>query len=72
MVEYRVITQRAKLIGKFDPVKLENALNTYAQQGWRFVGVATADVKALTSTKQEAIFILNARPADADVPIGVV
>jgi hypothetical protein len=59
MHEYKVLTQRDKMIGKFDPVKLEAALNTYAQEGWKFVGVATADVNALTGKKQEAIFILE-------------
>lgn len=54
-----MLTQRDRMIGKFDPEKLENALNAYAKEGWRFVGVATADVKGLTGTKTEAIFILE-------------
>jgi len=59
MIEYKVLTQRDRMIGKFDPAKLESALNAYAQEGWRFVGVATADVNAITGKKQEAIFILE-------------
>lgn len=59
MLEYKVLTQRDRMIGKFDPEKLETALNTYAEEGWRFVGVATADVAAITGKKQEAIFILE-------------
>jgi hypothetical protein len=56
---YKVLTQRDRAIGKFDPERLEAALNQYAAEGWRFAGVATADVKGLTGTKQEAIFILE-------------
>ena len=59
MLEYKVLTHRDRMIGKFDPEKLEKALNVYAGEGWRFVGVATADVNALTGKKQEAIFILE-------------
>ncbi len=31
----KVLTERDKLVGKFSPEKLENALNSYGQQGWR-------------------------------------
>lgn len=33
--EYKVLTQKDKWFsGKFDPAKLEEALNAYAEQGW--------------------------------------
>jgi hypothetical protein len=59
MFEYKILAERDKFIGKFDPKKLETALNSLADEGWRFVGVATADVNALTGKKQEALFILE-------------
>lgn len=45
---YKVLTQRDEwFMGKFSPEKLEEAVNHYAAEGWRVVGVATADVGAI-------------------------
>ena len=42
---YKVITQRDEFFGgQFDPAKLETLVNKLAAEGWRVVGVATADV----------------------------
>lgn len=44
---YKVLTQRDEwFMGKFSPEKLESAVNHYAADGWRVVGIATADVGA--------------------------
>lgn len=59
MLEYKVLAERDKFIGKFDPAKLQTALNTLAQEGWRLVSMATADVAALTGKKQEMVFVLE-------------
>jgi hypothetical protein len=43
--QYKVLTQRDEWFrGKFDPERLEEAINYYARQGWEIVGVATTDV----------------------------
>jgi hypothetical protein len=48
---YKVITQRDEYFGgKFDPLKLESLINTLAAEGWRVVGVATADVSTFFGT----------------------
>jgi len=40
--QYKVLSQKDKWFsGKFDPTVLEQAINAYAQQGWRVVGCAT-------------------------------
>jgi hypothetical protein len=58
--EYKVLTQKDKWFsGKFDPVNLEMALNAYAQQGWRVIGCATADIPGFGVTRQEFITILE-------------
>jgi uncharacterized protein DUF4177 len=57
--QYKVLTQNDRLIGKFSPESLEVALNTYAKEGWHFAAVATAEVKNVTGTKPEAIFVLE-------------
>jgi Domain of unknown function (DUF4177) len=42
MKEYKVMTQNDRFFsGKFDPEKLEAAMNSYASEGWEFKGVAT-------------------------------
>jgi len=58
--EYKVLSQKDKWFsGKFDPSILEQAINAYAQQGWRVISCATADIAAFGSTRQEFITILE-------------
>lgn len=60
MKEYKVLTQKDKWFsGKFDPEKLEQALNSYAQQGWRVVATATAQVSSMMGAREEMITILE-------------
>jgi hypothetical protein len=58
--QYKVLTQKDRFFhGKFDPEKLEAALNAYAEEGWRVVGAATADVGALGRNRQEMVVIMG-------------
>ena len=61
MKEYKVLTQKDKWFsGKFDPMKLEAALNAYAQQGWRLASCATADFPSgFGGARQEFIAVLE-------------
>ena len=60
MKEYHVLTMKDKWFsGKFDPQKLQEALNAYAQQGWRFVSCATASVPGFGVAREEFIAILE-------------
>lgn len=61
MKQYKVLTQKDKWFsGKFDPEKLEGAINAYAKQGWRFVGCATASIPGLIGgTREEMVIILE-------------
>lgn len=58
--EYKVITQKDKWFsGKFDPDKVEGALNSYAKQGWTLKGVATASVPGFGGQRDEVILIME-------------
>ncbi len=58
--QYKVLSQKDKwFTGKFDPMVLEQALNAYAQQGWRVIGCATADIAGFGAARQEFITILE-------------
>ena len=60
--EYKVLTQKDKWFsGKFDPAVLEQALNAYAQQGWRVIGCATADIPGFGVARQEFVTLLERR-----------
>ena len=60
MKQYQVLTLKDKWFsGKFDPQKLQEALNSYAQQGWRLVSCATADIPGFGSARQEFIAVLE-------------
>ena len=59
--EYKVLTQKDKWFsGKFDPERLEQALNAYAAQGWRMKGMASAAFPGmLGGQRDELIFVLE-------------
>ena len=60
MARYKVLTQKDRFFhGKFDPEKLEAALNAYADEGWRVVGAATADMPSLGRSRQEMVVIME-------------
>lgn len=58
--EYKILSQKDKWFSsKFDPEKLENAMNAYAQQGWRVISCATATIPGFGTTREELITILE-------------
>lgn len=60
MKEYKVLSQKDKWFsGKFDPQKLEEAINAYASQGWRVVSAFSAEVPGVFGQREEAIIILE-------------
>jgi len=61
MKEYKVLTQKDKWFsGKFDPEKLQQALNAYAQQGWVVKSAFSADIMAVFGgAREEAIIIME-------------
>lgn len=59
MTRYKVLTQKDRFFsGKFDPKKLEDALNAYAEEGWEVVTSATAEMPGLTRGREELVVIL--------------
>lgn len=58
--QYKVLTQKDRFFsGKFSPEKLETALNGYANEGWRVIGVTTGEIGAGFGNREEMIFILE-------------
>lgn len=58
--EYKVLTQKDKWFsGKFDPDKLEEALNAYAEQGWAVKAATTASIPGFGGNRDELIVILE-------------
>lgn len=61
-MQYKVLTQKDKWFsGKFDPAKLEKALNAYAQHGWDVVGCATASFPGFFYGHREELVIIMGR-----------
>ena len=62
--EYKVLTQKDKWYsGKFDPDKLEGALNAYAQQGWQVVFGTTATFPGFMGRNAEELIVVLSRKA---------
>jgi hypothetical protein len=59
-VQYKVMTQKDRLFGgKFNPEKLEQALNAMASEGWRVNSIATATFPSLGGGREELVIILE-------------
>jgi hypothetical protein len=59
MPTYKVLTQQDKaLTGRFSPARLEDALNELAGQGWRVVGMVTAEFGGF-SKRDELVVLLE-------------
>ena len=62
MKEYKVLTQKDKWFsGKFAPELLEQAINSYASQGWRVIAATTASFPGLLSGNREEMIIIMER-----------
>lgn len=60
MKQYKVLTQKDRFFsGKFDPEKLENAINAYASEGWQVRAVTTASFPGFGSNREEMIVVLE-------------
>ena len=61
MKQYKVLSQKDKWFsGKFDPERLESAINAYAQQGWIVKAAFTAEIPGIMGhAREEAIVILE-------------
>jgi Domain of unknown function (DUF4177) len=64
MARYKVLTQKDRwFAGKFDPEKLEAALNGYASEGWKVIAATTAEIPGAFSAKREELIVLMERDA---------
>ena len=62
MKQYKVLTQKDKWFsGKFDPQKLEGALNAYAEQGWHVVTTATASINGMLGKNRDEMIVILER-----------
>lgn len=60
MKTYKVLTQKDRFFaGKFDPEKLEAAINSYAEQGWEVKSIATASIPGFGGTREEMVVVLE-------------
>jgi hypothetical protein len=60
MKEYKVLTQKDRYFsGKFDPEKLEKALNAYSAEGWGVIAATTASIPSLTGNREELIVLME-------------
>jgi hypothetical protein len=58
--QYKVLTQKDRFFsGKFNPEKLEAALNSYASEGWRVVACTTGEIGSGFGNREEMIMVLE-------------
>jgi hypothetical protein len=60
MKQYKVMTQKDKFFsGKFDPEKLEAALNAYAAEGWEVIAIASDTIPSIGAAREELVVIFE-------------
>ncbi|MBQ7369521.1 MAG: DUF4177 domain-containing protein [Clostridia bacterium] len=60
MKQYKILSQKDKWFsGKFDPQRLEEAINSYAQQGWTVKAAFTAEIPGIMGNREEALIVLE-------------
>lgn len=60
MKKYKILTQKDRFFGgKFDPEKLESAINSYTPEGWQVRAVTTATFPGFGSNREEMIVVLE-------------
>ena len=60
MKKYKILTQKDRFFGgKFDPERLETAINSYAPEGWQVRAVTTATFPGFGSNREEMIILLE-------------
>lgn len=58
--QYKVLTQKDRFFaGKFDPEKIEQALNSYAEEGFEVAAAVTASIPSFTGTREELVIIMH-------------
>ena len=58
--QYKVMTQKDKWFSqKFDPERLEQALNAYAREGWVVKSICTASIAGFGQNREELIVIFE-------------
>ena len=56
---YKVLTQKDRAFGgKFNPEKVEEALNGLAKEGWEVTGVVSAEFPSFGGGRQELVIFL--------------
>ncbi len=71
MKEYTVVQNDTGLFsGSLDPVRLQNQLNKYAAQGWRFVRSIHETRRMLVLFRRECHFLVFERDRVNTPPIG--
>ena len=58
--QYKVLSQKDKWFSrKFDPETLEQAINSYASQGWQVRSVTTATIPGFGGSREELIVLFE-------------
>jgi hypothetical protein len=57
--EYMVLTQKDRVFGgKFNPEKVQQALNDFAAEGWTLQEVCTTTFPGFTGSREELVMFL--------------
>jgi hypothetical protein len=60
MKKYKILTQKDRFFGgKFDPEKLESAINSYVSEGWQVRAITSATFPGFGSSREEMIVVLE-------------
>ena len=60
MYQYKILTQKDSFLsGKISPERLEDALNSYARQGWRVIAMTATSFPSFASKREELMIVME-------------
>ncbi len=60
MKEYKVVSQKGKwLSSEFNPEKLEQGINAYAEKGWEVISISVLPASGLNGGWEEMIVVFE-------------
>ncbi len=58
--EYKILTQKDRFFsGKFSPDKLQEAINSFAEEGWRVISMTSGEFPGMLKSRSEIVVCLE-------------
>jgi len=58
--KYKILTQKDRFFsGKFSPEKLQDAINNFAEEGWRVISLTSGEFPGMLKSRNEIVVCME-------------